>query len=158
MDNRIARLAELIDRYVERQGGRHISFVQEHLDEVADYAGMIAEKRGLDVELARMSGMLHDIHTLTEGYVSGHAKHCVVIARDLLSDAGIVDEDELETICTAIANHSKKRRVDDVYSEVLKDADTLSHNVPGNINYVADKERARYTALCQEFDLREKRI
>jgi len=153
MDDRISHLEEVIDAYVQQKGGRRISFVQEHLDEVAEYAAMIAEKRGLDVDLARMSGMLHDIHTLTEGYMTGHALPGSQIARALLADTGIVDDDELEIICTAVANHSKKRRIDDAYSEVLKDADTLSHNAGGPISYVADKERARYARLREEFDL-----
>jgi len=154
MQDRIEALRGLIDDYVDRQHVRRLGYVQEHLDEVADYAAMIAERRGLDVELARMIGMLHDIYTLTNGYISGHAEHCAAIARELLEDSGLVDEHELSIICTAISYHSKKRKVHDAYSEVVKDADTLSHNQPGAINYVADKERKRYAALVEEFNLR----
>ena len=152
MEDRIEELARLIDEHVERQGGQRLWYVQEHIDEVADYAAMIAAKRGLDVEVARMIGMLHDIHTLTHGYMKGHAIPGSEIARELLTDSGLVSADELETICTAITFHSKKRAIHDAYSELIKDADTLSHYHEG-AGSVVDKERQRLRNLKTEFNL-----
>jgi len=122
---------------------------------VSSFAAMIAEKRGLDVELALIIGQLHDIYSLLNDDTEKHAKNGSKLARELLTEMGIVDAEELEIICTAIKYHSKKRLIHDEYSELAKDADVLSHYYHDGFRPALEKDRERLEALQLEFDLND---
>jgi HD superfamily phosphodiesterase len=103
-----------------------------HLEEVAMLCRLIAIKRGLDDEICRCAGLLHDIWLAQQTFpleIGMHEKHGYLgsdIARDMLKQNGYFDE-TTDIICEMIYNHNDKHIMHDKYSEALKDADVLQH-------------------------------
>ena len=62
-----------------------------------------------------------------------HANRSSLIASELLKKDELFSANEIDTIVTAIKNHSNKERIDDKYSELIKNADLL-------IQYLNDPE------------------
>ncbi|MDD4971415.1 MAG: HD domain-containing protein [Paludibacter sp.] len=100
-----------------------------HLYGVAQNCTMLAIKRGLDVEICTIIGLLHDIYTYKVGYVKEHALLGAIEAENLLRDLEFFTEAEIEIIKTAISHHSDKKTKHDKYSELLKDADLLQDSL-----------------------------
>ena len=114
-----------------------------HLYGVSLAAAMIARKRGLDAELLAMAAMLHDLH----------AHKGAELARQILGELGLTNEEETDVICSAIYHHDDKLVVDSPMDEALKDADVIHHCMNDLSKAVKEKEQARYTALCEEFGM-----
>jgi len=127
MKNRIEILRDYIDELIKDKGRGDFYFVERHMFAVSNFAAVLAMKRGLDIEIALIIGLLHDIHTLLADDSENHAELGSLKARDILSELEIVSDEELEVICTAIKNHSTKGEIHDEYSELAKDADVLNH-------------------------------
>jgi uncharacterized protein len=100
-----------------------------HLYGVAQNCMLLAIKRGLDIELCVIMGLLHDIYTYKFGYVKGHALLGAFEAGNLLRDLEIFTDDEIEIVKNAISHHSDKKTEHDKYSELLKDADLLQDSL-----------------------------
>ena len=124
-----------------------------HLYGVSLAATMIAKKRGLDPELAAMAAMLHDMYAYKSGSYDDHAHKGAELARNILSDLELTNEQETEMICSSIYHHDDKASVDGPMDEVLKDADVIHHCMNDITKAVKDKEKARYEALCREFGM-----
>ncbi len=124
-----------------------------HLYGVSLAATMIAKKRGLDPEIASMAAMLHDLYAYKSGSYENHAHAGAGLARKILQDLKLTNEQETEMICSAIYHHDDKASVDAPMDEVLKDADVIHHCMNDITKAVKDKEKARYEALCREFGL-----
>lgn len=97
----------------------------EHLFSVATMAKYLAILNHLDIELAAIIGILHDLATYKLNSSFDHANRSSIIANDLLKQDNLFTESEIKIIVTAIKNHSNKERVDDKYSELIKNADIL---------------------------------
>jgi uncharacterized protein len=87
---------------------------------------ILAEKRGLDVEISEIICTLHDLYAIQEGKYESHAKKSAELAKKMLEKSGDFSENEISAITEAIAHHSEK----EVYSgkpylELAKDADVL---------------------------------
>lgn len=100
-----------------------------HLYGVAQNCSMLAIKRGLDIELCAIMGMLHDIYTYKHGYVKDHALLGVPEAEKILRGLNLFTEEEMSIVKLAIAYHSDKKIKHDKYSELLKDADLLQNSL-----------------------------
>ena len=124
-----------------------------HLYGVSLAATMIAKKRGIDPEIMSMAAMLHDLHAYESGSYDDHAHKGAELARNILNELGLTTEDETDIICSAIYHHDDKLVVDSREDEVLKDADVIHHCMNDLSKNVKDKEKARYSALCQEFGM-----
>ena len=124
-----------------------------HLYGVSLAATMIAKKRGLDVELASMAAMLHDMHAYKTGSYDDHAHKGAELARDILSTLQLTDETEMDIICSAIYHHDDKLVVDSPMDEVLKDADVIPHCMNDLSKPIKEKEQARFDRLCEEFGM-----
>lgn len=124
-----------------------------HLFGVAQACAMIAMKRGVNVELATVAGLLHDIATYTTMDGTRHALRGAVMAREILDKMAIFSPEKIEAICGAIRNHSDKVGVHDPLDEVLKDADVLQHALYNPMEPVTDKERTRFDALKMEYKM-----
>jgi uncharacterized protein len=90
---------------------------------------LLAIKRGLDVELCAIIGMLHDIFTYKYEYVKNHAVLGVEEAEQLLRKLEVFTDDEIELVKIAIGNHSDKKNKHDKYSELIKDADVMQNSL-----------------------------
>ena len=124
-----------------------------HLYGVSLAATMIAKKRGLDPEIASMAAMLHDLHAYKTGSYDDHAHLGADLAREILNELKLTDEDETELICSAIYHHDDKLVTDSPMDEVLKDADVIHHCMNDLSKDIKEKEQARYLNLCAEFGM-----
>ncbi len=98
----------------------------KHSSGVIQMARLLAQKRGVDEELAIMAAALHDIEVIVNGSYTDHAAKGAVIARKILEESNDWTANEIDSICEAIASHSDKHK----YSqsplvELIKDADSL---------------------------------
>ena len=124
-----------------------------HLFGVSTFAAMLAMRRGLNVELAGVAGLLHDIATYTSGSSEDHARRSAEQARLILDDMAVFTAEEVDVMCTAIANHSDKSEVHDAFSELLKDADVLHHSLYAATIINPAVRLPRIEALCVELSL-----
>ncbi len=87
---------------------------------------ILAQKRNLDVELAEIICVLHDIYAIIDGKYKDHAKLGAEIARKILEESGDFTTKEINIIKEAIAHHSQKEvYTDKPYVELAKDADVF---------------------------------
>ncbi len=124
-----------------------------HLYGVSLAAVMLAKKRGLDPELASMAAMLHDLYAYESGSYEDHAHKGAELARKVLLELALTNEEETELICSAIYHHDDKLIVDGRMDELLKDADVIHHCMNDPAKDIKAKEQARYERICQEFGL-----
>ncbi len=92
-------------------------------------AARSAAKRGLDMELATVIGLLHDIYSYKTGVVALHAFNGAEMVRVAFKYelAGLFSNEEQIIIKSALYHHSDKEHVQDEYDELLKDSDILQH-------------------------------
>ena len=124
-----------------------------HLYGVSLAATMIAKKRGLDLEIAAMAAMLHDLHAYKTGSYDDHAHRGADLAREILGTLMLTDDSETKMICSAIYHHDDKLVTDGPMEEALKDADVIDHCLKDPSKAVKEKEQARFDKLCAEFGL-----
>lgn len=114
--------------------------VLRHSIEVAFVTGMIAEELGMDGDLARRAGLLHDIGKAADHDMEGgHPK----IGADLLKRYG-----ENETVVHAALGHHDDIRVDMPYTVLCAAADACSASRPGARRETLD----RYIKRMQELE------
>lgn len=97
----------------------------DHLIGVSNLCGILALKRNLDVEISMIIGLLHDYSTYILGSSFDHAHRSSMLSTKLLNDLNF-NEQDITIISTAIYNHSDKEKINDEYSELIKDADVLN--------------------------------
>ncbi len=124
-----------------------------HLYGVSLAATMIAKKRGENVELSAMAAMLHDLHAYKSGSYADHAHKGAELARSILQELQLTDDEETDIICSAIYHHDDKLVVDQPMDEVLKDADVIHHCMNDMSKPVKEKEQKRFHDLQNEFGL-----
>ncbi|MFL7809949.1 MAG: HD domain-containing protein [Anaerolineae bacterium] len=149
--DRLEEVRSAIDAIVHQQTNvryRHGAYI--HLYGVSANCALLALKRGLDVQLAQVAGMLHDLSTYQRADSTDHDRLSAQEARRLLSELGQFSPQEIDTICQAIQHHRAKGQVHAPLDELLKDADVLSHYLynPG-FKQQADEE-PRIAAVLAE--------
>lgn len=102
-------------------------FEKLHYNDVTTYIKSLAKQRGLNHEIALMIGMMHDIGR-TKLSKSGRAHNISgeMLTSYYLENKG-VDHEIIEIVSNAVLNHSTKSTIDDPYSELIKDADSMAH-------------------------------
>ena len=103
-----------------------------HLAYSACLGALLARRRGLDMDMVQTAGWLHDVWLhlnapYTEDTVKLHAHEGAVMAERFMREMGEYSEEEISTVATMIENHDFTSRTDDPMSEIMKDADMLSH-------------------------------
>lgn len=128
METRIDRIRErIIELTLTKPRSTESYATLIHLNSVSQLATFFAMNRSLDWELAAAAGLLHDIDVLVNGSNADHAFRSSIIAREMLVSFGFFSENDIDTIVSSIAKHSDKSKVDEIYDEILKDADTMSY-------------------------------
>ena len=108
---------------------------------------ILAQRRNLDIELAEIACLLHDIYVIVEGNYESHAKKGAEIARKLLEDSKDFTKKEIELITEAIAHHSEKDiHTNKPYVELVKDADVFDCSLYENAKgfYILHKPKEIY--------------
>jgi uncharacterized protein len=152
--NRIEILREYIDRILLNMtdtNERRVGYV--HLYGVAQFCALIALKRGENVEMATIAGMLHDIYSYAKMDSKDHAHKSAILAREILESLRITNDDETKIICDAIYTHSEKGIAHRGLSEVLIDADVFQHCLYNPTFEIMPQEKDRYSKLKFEFGL-----
>ena len=124
-----------------------------HMNSVSQFCALIALKRGENVELATMAGLLHDFYTFKTLDAENHAEKGAVLAREVLNELKVTTDDEVNLICSAIHNHSFKGSTHSTFDEVLIDADVLQHCLYNFTMPIAEWEKSRFKNLTKEFNL-----
>lgn len=123
--------------------------IDAHLEGVAQHARKLALKRALDPELCEIAGLLHDIARELDPGCDKHGVRGAQIARDFLQD--ILEEEQIEQVCSMIRYHPKKLQIHGPYEELLKDADVLDHVL--GMGWILTKDRERIRQLKAEGEL-----
>lgn len=152
--NRIEQVREVVDDILLHMSDaveRRCAYV--HLYGVAQACALIAQKRGENVELAVIAGMLHDVSSYATMDSADHACKGAEISENILKSLNAFAEEEIKIVCTAIYNHSDKDSVHTSFDEVLKDADVMQHCLYNPLFPVKEQEKMRYEILRQEFKI-----
>ena len=152
--NRIEKVREFVDSVLLDMSDtteRRCGYL--HLYGVSQACTLIALKRNENAELATIAGMLHDIYSYSTMDTKDHAHKSAAMARDILTSLQSFADHEIDTICTAIYNHSSKGSKHLSFDEVLIDADVLQHCLYNPLFAVAEHEKQRYENLRAEFGL-----
>ena len=152
--NRLEEVRAIVDRVLLDMTDdveRRCAYV--HLYGVSEFAAVLAIRRGIDRELAAVSGMLHDIYVYRTGIGALHDQNAAEEIRPIIRDMGVFDEDEQATIVSAVFHHSDKVHVHGPYDELLKDADVLQHYLYNPSFPVEPKRAARLRAILEELGL-----
>ncbi len=122
------KVLELLLNSILTDSQRQSSVVFEikHSSGCCQIARILAQKRGLDADIATVASVLHDIYVITDGKYSNHAKLGAPIARKILEEVGGFSATDMETITQAVAHHSEKEIYsDNPYIELVKDVDVF---------------------------------
>lgn len=152
--NRIERVREIVDNTL-----LHMADVVErrcaylHLYGVAQACALIAQKRGENVELAVVAGMLHDISAYATMDSADHAHKGAGMAEEIMKSLNVFTEEEIKIVCDAIYNHSDKGMIHTSFDEILKDADVMQHCLYNPLFPVKEQEKVHWEKLKVEFGL-----
>lgn len=152
--NRIEILRQYVDKIILNMTDaeeRRCAYV--HLYGVAQFCTLIALKRGENVELATMAGMLHDIYSYAKLDTNDHAYKGSILAKEILNLLHVTNDGETKIICDAIKVHSCKETVHSSFDEILKDADVLQHCLRNPMDQINLNEKSRYEKLKKEFGI-----
>lgn len=104
--------------------------VLKHSVEMGHLMGMMAAQLGLDQDIAKRVGLLHDIGKALDHTVEGsHA----LIGADLLKRHG-----ESQIVCNAVASHHEEVEGASIYAILASAADTISAGRPGARSQTTD--------------------
>ena len=126
-----------------------------HLAYSACIAAILARKRGCDMDVAQTAAYLHDVwlhlHApYDEATVKAHAHEGALMAERFMNEMGEYSMEEIQTVVTMIENHDFTSQTDDPMSEIMKDADMLSHYLNASAVGREDKFNPRAAATLYE--------
>lgn len=98
-----------------------------HTSSVDTCITFLAISRGIKPEKAKIAALLHDYAQFIDNCPHDqHAKLSSIYAHKYLSETKMFKVNEIDDICFAISQHSKKEIYDSPLCELLKDADVLA--------------------------------
>jgi len=150
METRLKKVRAAVDKLIRELHPENERFFYSHLHGVSHYCTLLALRRGLNVELASISGMIHDIYPLYTGIFEDHAVRGAVYAEDLLKSIKAFNDDEISLIVNSVSRHSNKSIVQEDYDELLKDADVMYHCLYDPDEPIKKKEIERYKNILVE--------
>lgn len=153
--DRLELIRGIVDKEIGKlQNEEERKFAYIHTYGVAQAAAFLAKKRKLNMELACISAMLHDISIYAMNCPHAvHAQESAKFAKKILEETKEFSEDEITIITHVIAVHSNKtERHDGPISELLKDADVAQHYFYNTNIPLAQKDNYRLFYLLEELD------
>ncbi|MDP6334882.1 MAG: ribonuclease Y [Nitrospinaceae bacterium] len=137
MDNVNPELAHMLGRLKYRTS--YTQNVLEHVKEVAKVCGFMAAELGLDVQLAKRAGLLHDIGKSIDRQTDGtHTQLGVDVANRF---------NEHKYVVNAIAAHHEDVEPESVYAVLVIAGDTISASRPGARREMLETYVKRMTKL-----------
>jgi hypothetical protein len=152
--DRISVIRQYVDSIIENitsREDRKKAYV--HTYGVAQCCSLIAGRRGLNPELAHISGLLHDIYAYFTGSYLCHAQSGADMARVAIRNMDIFTKDEKVIILSAVFYHSDKEHYHSDYDEVLKDADILQPFLYDSCFRVFYRNISRFNKIREEFKI-----
>ena len=132
-------------------------FELKHSSSVAQIGRILAQKRGLQVDLGAVICTMHDISVFVSGRVTDHAHKGAPIAAKMLRKTKRFSDQEIKLISGAIYNHSDKQIISkNPYYELVKDADVFDCGLYDGVHDAYVYEKAPKT--CRAYFQRVKRV
>ncbi len=123
--NRVEAVQRMADGIISKmESAEERKQADLHAYGAAACCAMLAARRGVNTEIAYISGLLHDLYAFQTGSYMCHAPSGADLAGELLRGLNFTDEEKI-IIQSAVFHHAYKDIVHDVYDEILKDADVL---------------------------------
>ncbi len=138
----------LTSKLPEKERESSVVWELKHSASCCQIGRILAEKRNLNIELAEIICVLHDIYVILEGKYIDHAMKGSIIAKKILEESGDFTFSEIELITEAIAHHSEKDvHTKNEYVELAKDADIMDCSLYENVEgfYRLHKSRDVFT-------------
>jgi putative nucleotidyltransferase with HDIG domain len=123
-----SRIVKLLRSYCYSlaENSDDFEFESSHMRSVENNIIELAKDRNMDMNTAILIALLHDIGRIKNDiFGKGHAEEGAAEAEILLKKYEIPMKTR-KTIVRAIYNHNKKKKIHDKYSELIKDADSMS--------------------------------
>lgn len=100
-----------------------------HSIQVMNICRIFAQYHQLDYELLSIIGLFHDYSQFIQHTSFQHALQSAHLTKQIMEDSQLFSTEEINCVYQAIAHHSNKKDIHDVYSECLKDADVLAQHM-----------------------------
>ena len=143
----------VVEKLLDSKRESSIVFELKHSSECVQVARILAQKRHLDVGIAEVAAVLHDIYVIVEGTYKNHGKLGGPIAEKILKEIDGFSSTEIKLISEAVAHHSEK----DIYTnkpyvELVKDVDVLDCSFFEHAE--EEYKRIKSPALFNEYEKR----
>ncbi len=124
-----------------------------HSHAVSLLCALLADKRGLDPEVAAIAGLLHDLYAYEKQDYADHAHLGAARAREVLESLGLTTAAENGLIASAIYHHDDLTLTDGPMDELLKDADLIDNALSRPARGIKENESARIEKIRAELGL-----
>lgn len=130
--DRFDRLKVMVVNFLMENNPDYAPIGISHLAYSACLGALLARKRGGDMELAQTAGVLHDVwlhlnYPYDDDICARHAAEGARLAEQLMREHGGYSADEMMTVAKMIEEHDFTAQDNGLMSEIMKDADMLSH-------------------------------
>lgn len=124
------RMMKVIDAQEGKMAERDETLEWEkiHMISSARCGYMLGLQRGMsetEAEIAACAACVHDFGRILSGKQANHAEAGYAPVREFLNETELFTEEEIDTISTAVKNHSLKTEVGTAIEEIVKDADVI---------------------------------
>ncbi|MFW9852688.1 MAG: HD domain-containing protein [Candidatus Thorarchaeota archaeon] len=136
----------------------------KHMYSCAQLSKLLAQKRGFDIEIAGIAGVIHDLAIIKTGKFENHGSLGGPLVRDFLleynsrygKEFGKIDKEDIDLIVNATINHTNKKYFDDsAFDELIKDVDSLDRFLHGleTFDYYLKRTKKALKDLNLDIDL-----
>ncbi len=156
---RLTKVQDMLFKYMNNVSTNNdrvypLSWEIVHIASAPQFAKMLAEKRGVDPELAAIATTVHDFGRIVTGIQENHAEAGYLPLRNWLQELNLFNENEIEIIAAAGKNHSSKDVVGTPVEEIVKDSDIVDCYLHGHV--ISKKShRKRLAKVKKELNLPE---
>jgi uncharacterized protein len=159
--DRLFLIRDIVDDYIEKivvDKNKNLAAIKKneytHSYGVASLAQLLAEVRGLDIEIAGVIGHLHDIGRVMYNILDEtHAKVGAKEAERIMTNVDLFSIYEIKLICNAIEQHLNKTIIGGEYEELIKDADIMERYLCNRQRFENEDEGHRIPKVKAELNL-----